>query len=60
MSKFDPNQNLEVFLSSNVLKIINVLGKSLESFISKNWQWYLHFLITNMPRYLGFYNRKMN
>ena len=60
MSKFDPNQNLEVFLSGNVSKIINVLGKSLESFISKNWQWYPHFLITNMPRYLGFYNRKMN
>ena len=60
MTKFDPNEYLEVFLLGNVLKIINFMGKSLEFFINKNWQWYPHFLIKNMPRYLGFYNRKMN
>ena len=45
MTKFDPNEYLEVFLLGNVLKIINFMGKSLEFFINKNWQWYPHFLI---------------
>ena len=45
MTKFDPNECLEVFLLGNVLKIINFMGKSLEFFINKNWQWYPHFLI---------------
>ena len=45
MTKFDPNEYLEVFLLGNVLKIMNFMGKSLEFFINKNWQWYPHFLI---------------
>ena len=36
------------------------MGKSLRYFLFiKKMQWYQHFLIKNMPRNLGFYDRKM-
>ena len=60
MTKFDPNECLEVFLLGNVLRIINFMGKSLEFFIYNKIVKVSEFLIKNMPKNLGFYDRKMN
>jgi len=61
MPKSGPINNLDVFLWDNVLNIINFLGESLEFFYLQQYSNDICiFLIKNMPRNLGFYDRKMN
>ena len=59
MTKFDPNQYLEVFLQGNVLKIINFfLEKSLEFLYFQKMAMIPAFFDQNMPRNLGFHDKK--
>ena len=54
MSKLDPDQNLEMFLQGNVLKIINFLEKSLEFLYFQKMAMIPAFFDRNMPRNFGF------